>query len=70
MTSSKTNTLEQLYNAPDSELSALIRDAIVSFKKQKEYGTECVISYICETNEATIMIAIQKTYEPTSKPPL
>ena len=60
MTGSEKPTLEQVLKETDSELAGLIRNSIVSFQSQQHNGIEITIGYICETNEATIMIAIQK----------
>lgn len=54
------DTLEEVYKLTDPELAALIRDAIVSFRRQKNHGVESVVSYIFATDEATMMVAIQK----------
>ncbi len=59
----KKRTLKELYDATDSELAGLIRESIVGFKKQQEYGVEGIVSYMCVTNEAVFMIAIQENYD-------
>lgn len=56
-------TLKELYDATDSELAGLIRQSITEFKRQQQHGVEGITSFICEADEAVLMLAIQERYD-------